>query len=483
MRTSLSTPEELETATLSLGQKLKAHDFTALTTGGEHWVRKALHPAEPTVKAPRIPSHGTRPTVTQETTMTFVMSPPADSTVPGTGLWDGVIILKNDPLCPLEIQTMWQGSSQSQHQTAINQAFYDGAPVALHTHDQYAQVVSDFRDSCEMYRTTALSVTATYVGATIQDQGSIISAQMADPTVDVLSWTNNTEARPQMWMTRAIAQAIPTSDTLILGTTPYVSNAKEGVYVPYKMDHPEVWHRSDEIRRMQRFLNPPSPSELEWNSDSVEMYPYPWGNYTGTRTFMPWLPPLDDGISVTWFRGVASSASYRIVLRISVEMMTRPESRFASFCEPPALPDDHAIAMYFEIVSRMKDAYPARDNANGSLWDKIKGIAKGVWKVASPALSMAGMGGLVDGINTVAKLAPGAGKLLTSIGRSKKPIANAADVNKAAERAEAATGNPIVVAQPSVPRGKGKKKRQRKRNRIPPPPPDGYEGVYDPSQK
>lgn len=399
--------------------------------------------------------------------MTFVMSPPATTSPPGSGLWDGVLVLKNDPLCPLEIQTMWQGSDTSEHKTAINQAFYDGTPVTAHSYSDYQQVIVDFRESCEMYRTSALSVTATYVGATIQDQGSIISAQMSDPTVDLVTQDVTTVSRPQYWLTRAIAQSVPTSDTLILGTTPYVSNAKEGVYVPYKMDHPEVWHRSDEFRRMLRLNTPPNPGSLVWDAEATDMYPYPWGNYSsGTlRLFRPWLPPLDDGMSVTWFRGIAASASYRIVLRVSVEMMTRPESRFASFCEPPALPDDHAIAMYFEIVSRMKDAYPARDNANGSLWDKIKGIAKGVWKVASPALSMAGMGGLVDGINTVTKLAPGAGRLLTAIGKGKKPVADPAAANKAAERVEAATGED-PAADPDY---------------IPPPPP-GWKGIYDPAK-
>lgn len=435
---------ELE-ATVSLADRLRSHDFTALTTGGAQWVRKALHPAEPTIKAPRIPGHGARPTATQETTSTFVIGPPTESATPGTGEWGALIEVKNDPLCPLHIIKWWGDNPETsgvgrEHSTVLNQTFFAGNPVAEHTAADYAGVLNEFRNCAELYRTTALSVTGTYVGATLHDQGSIVAAQTADPGLDMLVLQNTSDARPAEFLTYALAQDVPTADSLIMGTTPYVSAAKEGFYMPYKFEHPQEWHRTDNLRRTCRLLDPPDPSNIEWNSDTMQMHPYPWGNYTGQRTFMPWLPPVDNGIGVIWIRRVAQSCSFRIILRVSVEMATRPESRFATFCEPPALPDDHALTMYYEIASRLKDAYPSRDNANNTLWDKIKSVAKGVWRVASPALSAAGFGPLVSAVDVAGAVLPKAISKFAEAGNKRLTEEQVQAQNKAVAALEAAAG-------------------------------------------
>lgn len=403
---------DLRTAT-SLLDKLKEHDFTALTEGGGQWVRKALHPAESTIKAPRCPSHGTRPTATQEVTSTFVISAPEGS-VPDSATWNAVIAIKNDPLAPVEIHTFYTGESSGGDFTAVNQAFAGTTPVlARHTKDQYADILSNFMESCEQYRVTALSLTGTFVGATLTDQGSIVSAQMSDPHMDGSMIATNVDAGVY---TRAylIGQSIPDSESLILGTSPYVSAARDGFYVPYKFLHPDRWYNTDNlacvIRTFNGWRSQPSGALIDTTKATIADIggvPYPYGN-TATGGFGLWLPPIDDGLSVTWIKSVAKTTTFRLTLRVAIEVMTRPASSLAPYADLPALPDEHAIAMYYEIASRMKDCYPSRDNDSGSLWGKIKNIAAGIWDTVSPTLATAvpQLAPVVSGVNLLRKVLP-----------------------------------------------------------------------------
>lgn len=473
--TYLSTTE-------SLLDKLKSHDFTALTEGGAQWVRKALHPAEATVKAPRIPSRGTRPTAVQEITSTFVINPPA-AAHQANDLWNAVIEMKNDPLCPLQVRSYWaDDAAHADSFTCINQGFAGTSEVfAAHTRTDYHTVLTNFMDACEMYRTTAISVTGVFVGATLTDQGSIISAQMSDPHLEVNVTEPDADTGTVTLPGYFIAQEAPNSDALILGTTPYVVSAREGFYVPLKLREPEKWHRSDNVQVCARILN-------GWRNSSgvLDLHyatfthlgatPYPAGN--SGPGYQNWLPPLDDGLSVTWVRNVAASSSFRVTVRIAIECMTRPSSKLAPFTDLPALPDDHALAMYYEIASRMKDAYPAKDNDTGSLWNKIKNIAGGIWDAVSPALSaVPGAGAVVSGVNLLRKVAPKAIQVFAERGAKKRitdddgvllPSAQADAAAAAKLLNSAAAGNEkaqaaIKAVAPSAPRrrrkGKGKKKK------------------------
>lgn len=330
--------------------------------------------------------------------------------------------MKNDPLCPLEVITMDTYGDHIVHSTLLNQAYCGDIPVfGVHTQDQYQATLHEFRQSCEQYRTTALSVTGVFIGASLTDQGSIVSAQMSDPHVDMAYWpkepdTRHDTGRLQLY---GIGQPIPPSDIIILGTTPYVSSAREGFYVPYKMEDPDHWHNADNIHYVVRFATDVDGSI---NMSSAEYLNYPYGNGEHDNLFR-WLPPLDEGVSVTWIKGLAKTTTFRITTRINIEVMTRPTSRLASFCEPPALPDEHAIAMYREIVTRMKDAYPAKDNDTGNLWNRIKAIASGLWDTVSPALAAALPGGkaIVTGVNMAKKYIPRAIDSLASRGKSSRP--------------------------------------------------------------
>lgn len=414
-------------------EKLASHDFTALTEGGAQWVRKALHPAESTIKAPRMPSHGVRPTATQETTMTFVVDPPS---VSSSGTWSAYFALKCDPLAPLEIMTGNDDGTGITVQTVLNQAFFPTGPYGTHTPAHYQTILDKFRAACEQYRVTALSVTGTFVGATLSDQGSIISAQMSDPATHLTYVDTSTSSKFAWFPMNVYGQPLAAADEMILGTSPYVINVKEGFYVPYKMTNPHVWHRSDDLVMILRDPVGVATGLAAYNPTTTAM-PYPIGNSsTSGHPCSTWLAPTDDGLSMTWAKSMARTSSFRITVRIAMEYMTRPDSSLASFCEPPALPDEHAIAMYQEIASRMKDAYPSKDNATGSLWSKIKSIASDIWETVSPALSSTPLAPIVPVVNTVKKVIPSVGRAVQAKAKQMRAAKNQKQREKNQKRRE-----------------------------------------------
>lgn len=365
----------------------------------------------------------------------MVLVPPADSAQnPGTP-WSAVIALKNDPLVPVQITTFNDDGTNTTQLQMANQCYSAGAPSI----DNYSSTVlntalANFQKAAEQYRTTSLSLTGTFIGATLTDQGSVIAAQMSDPhmtgqilpTFGSTSDSAYTDAMVVAADAYILAQDIPTSDSLVLGTAPYVAAAKEGFYMPYKMEDPDHWHRTDNLHTCIRMpdgwfmsngqLDRGLAKTLDGSAgyQNAAFRPYPNNQsvitYQGHDVPMTWLPPLDEGLGVVWIKSVARTTTFRLTLRCSIEVMTRPASALASFCDLPALPDDHAVAMYREIASRMKDCYPSRDNATGSLWDKIKSVAAGIWDTVSPALASAVpmAAPVVTGVNMLRRVVPGA---------------------------------------------------------------------------
>jgi len=461
--------------TESLAEKLKSHDFTALTENGAQWVRKALHPAEPTIKAPRCPSHGIRPTATQEVIATAVVDPPPT----GEGTWSMCVTMKNDPLCPIDVLKYNDDGTGTAHWQFVNQGYVAaGTPTfGQFGASDYGKLVDNFMAAAEQYRVTALSVTGVFIGASLSDQGSIVSAQMSDPHLLVIGEING-EGNNCRVPIYAIGQEVNAAESLVMGTSPYVSAVKEGFYVPYKMENPDHWHRTDAICQCVRLRNGWRSGTGSLNyGDSANLAnmgatPYPWGNGQVPHNISNWLPPVDDGLSVTWCRNVARTSSFRITVRIAIEVMTRPASSLSSFCDLPALPDEHAVSMYREIASRMKDCYPSRDNDNNTLWDKIKSIAGGIWDTVSPALKAAVPGGgmIVGGVNTLRKLLPGyldkmaekgAANAAARAERAAQKEAKAAVAQANTAKALAETAQTVASAQT----GKSKMKKKKSNGR------------------
>lgn len=413
---------------------IQSNNYLSLTSQGNAWVRKALHPAEKTIKAPRCPSHGNRPTAAQESVQTFVIESP-DSESETT--WDCGIYLKNDPLCPITVVSTLSDSEVTEVNVCTNQAF--GGSYGSFGGLSLADVLHKFQESCEQYRMTSLSITGHFTGPALQAQGSVLAAQMSDPTSTfAISYDSNpSSAVPRVSrLLKVWGQTLPGPSMLVAGTNVYTTAAKEGFYMPMKFENPSEWHSSDDtvcLLRHDGNLSHDITHDLSALASSSQSYPS--GNVNSSALPYDWLAPVDNNLGVIWLKGLAKSTSFRITVHIGLEMMTRPGSTFATFCEAPAPPDPHAIAMYYEISSRMADCYPARDNENSTLWDKIKAIAKSVWSVASPILAATPLKPVADIVNGAAgvySLVDGyisqkqAQKNAQALAREKKKAAKAA---------------------------------------------------------
>lgn len=348
--------------------------------------------------------------------------------------------------------------------TYMNQGYAgSAAPFTEHTYAQWVSCLTAFSKACENYRTTSLGLTGVYVGPTLADQGSIVSAQMADPVTTLCFSNSDTDAFVPK---KVLYNAIPSSSDLILGTTPYVSNARDGFYVPYKLDDPDHWHRTDQYVTMRRIT---SGGDAPYHLMSVTTAEpsYPSGNRTSASSATDkdgvWLCPCDDNMSVTWITGISKSASFRVTIRLGIEVMTRPSSTLASFCEPPALPDEHAISMYREIASRMKDAYPSRDNDTGSLWEKIKNVASNVWDVVSPALSMTPLKPIVTGVNIAKKAIPVVREIAAGTRTLKAPKKGKVASDGASTQLQASAESAAERSGAASRAGGRRRKRQRKK--------------------
>lgn len=378
---------------------LKKNNYLALTEPGKRWVRKALHPAEETIKAPRIPCRGIKPTATQETIMTFNLQAP--DTIEEGQTWGAALYIRGDPLCPLVvIKNVESGGTGTDYgQTLLNQSFTSAVPYGDHVTDNFAETLANFQKSCEQYRLTALSVTGHFTGAALTSQGSVVAAQVSDPNAEyVIEYGADPVVARQA---RIWGQDYPSMETLVTGTTPYSTAAREGFYMPYKMESPETWHRSDQVYSLyRRSENVPSTvSALPYTDFTANSYCYPPGNGTSRHFPAAWLNPVDSNLGAIALKGLDATTTFRVTVRVCLEMMTRPASAFACFAEAPAPPDEHALAMYYEIASRLSDCYPASYNADGTLWERIKRVAGIVWKIASPILSFTELAPIVPVVN------------------------------------------------------------------------------------
>lgn len=361
--------------------ELKKHSMVALTLSGERWVRKALHPADHSLKAQRAPGVSTTPTASQETITVFEVKPPTNHTTGKT--WGFRIMMNSDPFCPVTTMNWDTGGSVQDIATCFNVAFTTPSipTYGSHTAAQYLAVSDNVQAAGEEYRVNGMSITGTFVGATVTDQGTIVAGQYSDPFIytvhhNVSFPTSGTIEK----VVRTWVNPYQPLNKLTAGTQPYITHAKKGFYMPLKIDQTHHWCRTDNLCPGTRV---PDFTHETYVSDA-QATPILDGNAWGT----PWFDPVDMNAGCVIAEGLDETTTFRMTLRISLEMKTQPSSSYTPFAEEPVPPDPFALAMYTQIVGRMCDAYPSDDNDLNELWYKIQDIAKKVWKIADPALTL-----------------------------------------------------------------------------------------------
>lgn len=442
-------------------------DFPTKTDAGRRWLIKALHPADHSLKAERVPASSRYPTVVQEVISTFDVSCPL-SISSTYDTWSIRVITRPDPLVPTEIWAA-PGTASSIGPdewtflgSVLNQAFWKSSPAFdTHSAEEVYALLKQFYRSCETYRVTSLSTTGNFVGATMTDQGSIVSCQCLDtartmgirPAITASS-TPFTHPGQLSSLVHLWCDQLPTMSVASMGTNPYVMPAKEGWYAPQKLLCPGHWHKTNNIEQFARAASD-TPEDMlldpfidtDHSSHQIHMVPYPY--FPGGSGTAKWISPCDDGVSVTYVSGIHKTTSFRITLRMCLEMGTIPTSDLAPFSEITAPPDSLAIELYNEIIKSTQDAYPASDNDFGTFFNKVKNIAGKIVKVIEPVANIASGFG-VPFAGTVAAMAKGINKAGASYLSSSEAMEEAALLRaESAERAAAKAQKQLAKAKAS----------------------------------
>lgn len=398
------------------------------TPDGKAWCRKALHPADHEISSARYPGGSKVPTVASTYTQVAELVP--DPRMNGhITSWDAHLYMRQDPVLPVGIRiTTRLDNGQSGeikfpwiNRTVSSIPLFPGTTYGKVTTKDLNAAFATFLKGKNFYRITHMGLTVEHICSSTTNQGTIMSAQYAtEPVVrplagypdavSVRSVDNDNLYRVfgkydpdvggdyplapaagkvfslyQGMNTRHYLEGTPTSDMLLQATNGYTGPAKDGLYIPLKLDSPE------------RFVNVDKKYVLLGKDDNVDPWG-PWATRSGTfGSQMGWpyyaeytglngdgsAPVLAVGckecgstVSDTLIKGLDPHASLRLYLRVGVEYVPEIDTDTACFARMSPLPDDLAVRMYQELTCRLKDAYPMDYNDKSRLLEVINQYAK-----------------------------------------------------------------------------------------------------------
>lgn len=246
-----------------------------------------------------------------------------------------------------------------------------------------------FNAAVESYRILSQSITCTHLGSSTTDGGGVISSQYVSPYQD-LAVSYDSRDQNGDWVDRVaplarIYQNPPSTSTLLSGGRAYVSDARDGVYVPLRLRTLDY-----ESTNNARYLQGNISQSLPLNSARLYEGAVGWPIFfvpqpSGAIVALPNY--TSDVFSLTRFTGINSGAKIRVRLRQVIEVIPFPGTAYAPLVQTPPPPDPLALQMYFEVSARSLDAYPASYNDFNTLMRTITSIANKVLPYVDPVLS------------------------------------------------------------------------------------------------
>lgn len=404
---------------VSLADRLRLSELPLATTaGGKAFALKALHPSEHTIKSARVPGGNS---------MSVALCCDMVQTVPLTD--DNLAVFINlipSILTPCSINYNDSGGS-SHAWTFVNNAF-GGQVFANMTTTDLQSVIAALGSRIENYRVTSQSATVELIAPSLTDQGTITAAQfrLAPRTTELSFFSQGGNAITFQPDCIEYPEP-PVSSELVLGTSAYTAKAREGVYMPLKLTKFKWQHFADRAI----YVNAPNPIVLPYGTSHSLTTPlfFPYAELRGSTTVyndcaVPKFCGNNFGRIVV--AGCSKNTSLRVRVRQVVEITARPSTTYAPLLEVALPPDETSMKMYYEVSSRMADAYPASYNDLGTLWEKIKGIAKSVLPYVDPALDIASKIPVIGGVAQAAKVAlPAVKGVVSAVSAAKKSVQDA----------------------------------------------------------
>lgn len=352
------------------------------TEVGKSWCLKALHPADTNVISSPMPTNETRAIASVGFNQMDLFNMP-DSFNPDKP-WNLTIYVHRDPVL-LYSYAMSQTSTED---TLSVVGFVFSRQIGNAA--TYADAYQAIRTNCERFRLTSHSLTGYFDGASLSDQGHVVLGQTELPRVCAANWKHEQPYNDAgIVMPYTFYQDPPPSYELLLQTTrAYQGNAKDGFYVPSKMQNLGRWIYTNQawvlvgtappgtgaenFRLWKDFAQTETEGDQLFN-DFLSSFPY-------TRRFAGDPAPFvfaqtDPSLTTIMYTGLSATSSVRLTMRWTMDMIVRPGTVYAPFTRMPPPEDPVSLKMYAEVSRRMDDGYPSRYNNLAALLPVIGKIA------------------------------------------------------------------------------------------------------------
>lgn len=359
------------------------------TDVGAAWCLKALHPADVNVLSCPMPSNETRSFASVGFNQMDAFSIP--STFQSTKTWSIDIFVLRDP-CILYAYRMHQAGE------ADVTGFVYSKQYGMGPGQSYAECFQSVRQSMEKFRITSQSLTGYFDGASESDQGHVVLGQsdhpwmkvaatmLPAPTMDIaaqLPWVFYQDPRPGY-------------ENILQATRSYQGSARDGFYVPSKLQNIGRWCTTNQVNGMlgthEAIMS--DTTSLPFGNLGVGSFFAQDGHLKTTNTF-PWMrksaseeipfvfDQMDSSITSIFYTGLSSTSTLRLTMRWTMDMMVRPGTIYAPFVRMPPVEDHLAFKMYAEVSRRMADGHPSRYNNLGAIIPLIGKVASAVFPTLS----------------------------------------------------------------------------------------------------
>jgi len=418
------------------------------TDTGSNWCIKALHPADPLLHVDGIPDQDAQPTVMLNKGGEFVITAP----VGATPAWSCDLNM----LPSAVTHGYYAATDNGGHQSAGNiwDTSHGGTPAAA----EYAFLNAG---GIKRFRLAYMSYTVYLDAAGLSNQGSVAAAQFPNiPTLRTIC--RDYEGEMHVTFPAAVWGPFPIFEELTKMGNCYTGDAKDGVYMPLKLDYThQRWRSVWNDTFLPGNMVESAIASIVPNAQPGNVIPYVDSSFISANASVGELAGsiisslLQENMGQISFVNLAPSSRLVVHWRLGIECQVKPNAPYGIFQKVSPQYDPEAIRAYYLIARELKDAYPGDYNDLGKLWQKIKEAASIVGPIVASLPGIPGIVGkaFVGGANVISALESGLKRARTN-NRDSPP---AAAVERAQEnlKAQAARAS-------AAPKAKGRLKIQRR---------------------
>lgn len=358
------------------------------TEEGRNWSLKALHPSDPICEVTGVPDQTSCPT-------TFLnWQQQATVTNPSQGVWEATITFFADPSVFAHVVTTAPDGTGVVAYNIINTA-YDGIGLPV-------QIAAEnfLHSGFTRWRLGYAGLTVHCDGPSLANQGSVVAGQATvEPEVGLALVMDPQFVAPHKGVHYNTLQDQPTYSRLLSLPNAYTGLAKDGVYMPLRLDSNHAqWHSmNDQVFDLTclpigvpgGYQLPVAPQRGTWPYHDIDVVYQDAVGIHGTSHLLPMVPTF----GTIAFKNLGPEVNLNLSFRVGCETQVAPSSSYMPYVRVSPAYDPTALSTYFRISRELKDAYPADYNDLGKLWSVIKGAAS----VIAPFAKSLPFGGLITG--------------------------------------------------------------------------------------